>query len=1141
MEKENGNRNNNPITFGELAFALAGDYESIYVIDAEDDSYVEYLALGDNKDLVIRDAGEKFFEAVIYNAHKQLYPDDQEYFIDAFKRERVFDILKTGKSFSLNYRLMVDGKPLHYYLKTIRGFGQKVIIGVKNVDEQRRSELEAKEQILTYSHIAGALASRYEVIYYINLETNEYTQYSSSDEYAKLGTTKKGADFFEDAERDVKKYIHPEDKELVLSELDKERMLKHLQDTGSLALTYRQVLGDGIRYVSMNVIHPKNDKNHVIMGVMDIDAQIRREQIMTAENEVFNEIALALASRYEVIYYVNIINDEYSEYSASDKYTRLEIGTKGRNFFEDTQNNMKRDIYPDDYPMMAKAMEKQFLLKNLEESGKIFLNYRLMLDDRPQYVTLLAVRPQEDSEHIIVAVANVDASKRKEIEFEKAIDDAMDMANRDALTGVKNLHAYSSMTSSMDKIIKEGKEEEAFAIVVFDINGLKEVNDKQGHSAGDEFIRSACSIICKNYKHSPVFRIGGDEFVVILKSGDYNKREELLINFKNKMIDNRNKGLVTLAYGMSDFVPDKDTRVQDVFKRADGFMYENKRLMKEMPIDEVIQTSYPETRRAKLDKLYNAFSLISSGTYVYICDMRYDMSRWSKNAVEVFDLPDEYMFNAGSVWEQRIHPDDTDVYRTEIENIFAGRADGHDMQYRARKRDGEYVICTCKGIVLYDEDSEAEYFVGNIRDQSSQTHIDSLTGLSNQYGFLENIKTSMLEHKRMEIILLGIGRFAEYNDVYGYRFGNKILQRFARLLFEYVGNTGSVYRLDGTKFAIISNILENQEIHDRYELLRHYCRTRFKVEEKNIILDLNAGHISVDSFDVDSQTIYACLSYVYSESKLHKQGDMVDFLNELSSKNTERIERLHFIRGSIMKNYEGFYLLYQPVVDSQTEQLIGAEALIRWKNEKYGTVRPDYFIPLLEKDPLFPQLGEWILETALKDAKRIMNILPDFTVNVNLSYTQLEKGGFVDMVLNKLKEQDFPPDHLCLEITERCRLLDMDILRNVVDHLRSYGVKIALDDFGTGFSSIGLVKSLPLDTIKIDRSFILKIEEDDKEKKLVESFVNVASTFGAKVCVEGIETSGMKEILQKYHVQSFQGYYYAKPLSIDDLEKMVSK
>ena len=117
----------------------------------------------------------------------------------------------------------------------------------------------------------------------------------------------------------------------------------------------------------------------------------------------------------------------------------------------------------------------------------------------------------------------------------------------------------------------------------------------------------------------------------------------------------------------------------------------------------------------------------------------------------------------------------------------------------------------------------------------------------------------------------------------------------------------------------------------------------------------------------------------------------------------------------------------------------------------------------------------------------------------------------------------------------------MKILKNVIDILRSYGVKIALDDFGTGFSSIGLVKSLPFDTIKIDRSFVTRIEEDEKEKALVENFVNVASTFGAKVCIEGIETAGMKEILQKYRVQSFQGYYYGKPLSIAELETQFEK
>ena len=1126
------------ITFAEIALALAADYESIYVIDADDDSYVEYLAQGADNELIEKSTGENFYADTIKNCRVLVHPDDQEFFLESFKKENVIEILTSGKSFSLNYRLMVDGKPLFYYLKTIKGVGDKVIIGVRNVDEQKRRELAADLEMQTYRHIAGSLASRYAVIYYIDTNTGEYTQYSSSDEYAKLGTTKSGNDFFGDAADDIKKYVYPEDMKRVLLEMDKDRLIRNLDDTGSMALTYRQILGGGIRYVSMTVVRPKNDMNHIVMGVMDIDTQIRREQSMLAENEIFDEIAMALAARYEVIYHVNILTDEYAEYSASDKYSKLAVGAKGEHFFEDTRMNMQKDIYPDDLPMMLNAMDKDYLLKNLDDSGKLFLNYRLMMDGRPQYVTLFAVRPKEDSDHIIVAVANVDAAKRKELEYQATISSVIDMANRDALTGVKNLHAYSTVTSKIDNNIENGlQDKEEFALVVFDINGLKIVNDTMGHNAGDDYIRSACEIICNIYKHSPVFRIGGDEFVAILKGADYSVRKDLLLKFRKKQDENKRKGLVTLASGMSEFKSGIDMNVQDVFKRADSRMYDNKAFIKSSNYEAKIKEGYPENRRRKLDKLFAAFSVVSEGKYVYLCDMKYDMSKWSRNAVALFGLPDEYMFNAGSIWEKRIHPDDIEVYHNEIENIFDGKADGHDMQYRAMTIDGEYIICTCRGVVLFDENKEPEYFAGSITNHSVQNDIDTLTGLSNQYGFFESLNENMIREKNMEITLVGIGKFAEFNDVYGYDFGNKILQSFSRHLYEYVGNTGRVFRLDGTKFAVISSTFETDEIHKRYEELRRFCRTSFQVEGRNIILDLSAGHISVNKFDIDAQTVYACLSFVYSESKLHRQGDMVDFLNELNNENSERIERLHYIRGSIMKNYEGFYLLYQPVVDSKTEKLIGAEALIRWKSERYGMVPPDQFIPLLEKDPLFPELGEWILETSLKDAKKVMEKLPDFVVNVNLSYTQLEKGGFVDMVLSKLKEQNFPPDHLCLEITERCRLLDMKILKNVIDVLRSYGVKIALDDFGTGFSSIGLVKSLPFDTIKIDRSFVTRIEEDEKEKALVENFVNVAATFGAKVCIEGIETEGMKEILQKYRVQSFQGYYYAKPLPVDELEK----
>ena len=557
--------------------------------------------------------------------------------------------------------------------------------------------------------------------------------------------------------------------------------------------------------------------------------------------------------------------------------------------------------------------------------------------------------------------------------------------------------------------------------------------------------------------------------------------------------------------------------------------------------NDLLLKDYPEVRKRKLDKLFEAFSIVAEGTYVFLCDMRHDVSRWSKNAVATFNLPGEYMIDAGDIWEEHIHPDDVEVYNREIDAIFMGNSGGHDMQYRARKGDGEYVVCTCRGTVLIDENGQPEYFAGSIRNHSMQTNIDMLTGLSNQYGFLDFLRDSLVKQNELEITLLGIGRFNEFNDVYGYSFGNKILQKFARHLYEFVGNTGQVYRMDGTKFVVVSNTYKGEETTRRYEQLRRFCRSRFEVEGKKIVLDLRAGHISLTNFNVDSQTVYACLSYVYSESKLHKQGDIVFFKDELNDDNSHKIEMLHYIRGSITKDFEGFYLLYQPVVDSHTEKLIGAEALVRWKSDKYGTVPPDQFISLLEKDPLFPILGEWILETALKNAQDVMKELPDFTVNVNLSYTQLEKGGFVEMVLATLDKLNFPAEHLCLEITERCRLLDMDLLKNVIVNLRGHGVKIALDDFGTGFSSIGLVKTLPFDTIKIDRSFVQKIEEDDKEKKLVENFVNIAATFGAKVCIEGIETAGMKEILNKYNVESFQGYYYGKPILMDELEKLINK
>ncbi len=541
-----------------------------------------------------------------------------------------------------------------------------------------------------------------------------------------------------------------------------------------------------------------------------------------------------------------------------------------------------------------------------------------------------------------------------------------------------------------------------------------------------------------------------------------------------------------------------------------------------------------EEYRRKLDALYDAFSVVSEDTHVFLCDMKFDFSRWSKELVETFGLPSEYMYEAGKIWEEHIHPEDRQAYAEGIEAIFAGKSDGHDMQYRARRPDGEYDICTCRGIVLYNEEGKPDFFGGAIRNHSQKSHIDILTGLRNQFGFFSDLQSYISSETPVRIIMVGIGKLTEINEVYGYQVGNRLLQTFGRYLMDNVSSRDCTYRLDGACFGIISKNTE-EELAKSYEKIRAYFRKGIKVDDLELFVELNAGILSLEEFNTDDQTVYSCLNFSYEESKIHKHGDLVSFRNELTSESRRNLEKLHAIRASISQNFKGFFLQYQPVVDAKTEKIVAAEALLRWKSDEYGVVPPDLFIPFLETDPLFPTLGEWILETAIKDAKKILEHVPQLVININLSYSQMERTDFPDTVCNIINKAGFDPKQLCLEITERCRLLDMDLLRNVIVTLRARGARFALDDFGTGFSSLGLVKNLPFDTIKIDRSFVQQIEQDEREQKLLNNFTDIAGTFGAEVCVEGIETTGMKDIIKDYSVNCFQGYFYSKPLLIDDL------
>ena len=215
-------------------------------------------------------------------------------------------------------------------------------------------------------------------------------------------------------------------------------------------------------------------------------------------------------------------------------------------------------------------------------------------------------------------------------------------------------------------------------------------------------------------------------------------------------------------------------------------------------------------KKQRLDSLFDAFSIIAEGKYVFLCDMSEDISRWSQSAVDFFDLPSEYMKNAGAIWSEHIHPDDRSSYDKSIADIFSGANKSHDIKYRALAKDGKYASCTCRGVVI--KGTKNIYFGGVIQNHDLLSYNDTITGLRSLYGFLDDLQAIFWNKVQCTILLVGLSRFSHVNDVYGYTFGNSVLRQIGNTLCEQFAGRGAVYRMDGTKFAVISKVLNEEQM-----------------------------------------------------------------------------------------------------------------------------------------------------------------------------------------------------------------------------------------------------------------------------------------------------------------------------------------
>ena len=439
---------------------------------------------------------------------------------------------------------------------------------------------KARYDTATYSNIVRALSADYTFLYYVNLETDRFVEYNTGGKGREMAEARREDDFFNASRRDARKMLHPADQDVFIKAFTKENILRCINKNGTFTLTYRLLVNGVPSYVNMKATRMEGDEKHIIIGVNNVDAQMKyqEEAERIREERITYSRMTALAGNYIGIYTVNPATDYYVEYSATRDYEGLGLTKEGNDFFGVSRAESGRAIYEEDLPRFLSMFTKEKMMEEIGQNGIYELIYRLMIDGTPTYVSLKAALVEEkDGSRLIVGVSNIDARIKREQEYANNLTEARNKANIDALTGVKNKHAYADAEANLDRRIRENQPV-AFAVTVCDVNGLKKINDELGHQAGDRFIRNACMIVCKVFAHSPVFRIGGDEFAVISQGADYENIDRLLDQIAEHNQKNADAAGVVIACGMSKF--NNDNNVAAVFGRADALMYENKKKLK---------------------------------------------------------------------------------------------------------------------------------------------------------------------------------------------------------------------------------------------------------------------------------------------------------------------------------------------------------------------------------------------------------------------------------------------------------------------------------------------------------------------------------------------------------------------------------
>lgn len=554
--------------------------------------------------------------------------------------------------------------------------------------------------------------------------------------------------------------------------------------------------------------------------------------------------------------------------------------------------------------------------------------------------------------------------------------------------------------------------------------------------------------------------------------------------------------------------------------------------------------------------------------YLYVFDLQKDCYKISKHATERFLLPGDNFDDAAKAHHTFVYSEDQSRLDDEFRRIMGGEIVFHNMHYRWLDRAGKPVWINCRGRVLNDADGKPHFLVGCINEIGQKQKADNVSGLlgeSSLSAYVEQFEDGLPDGFFLRI---GIDDFRDINGDFGMEYGDYILKSTADCIAENIKPSQRLYRILADEFMVVDFSGGDMEAAtELYKNIRKSLDTFIEENGYKSVFTISAGAVDTAKTSGTYENIMKLSEYALNTAKDQGKNRCYIYMQEDYDVFLRKKQITRQLHHAVNHGFEGFETYYQPIVDTKTRRLVGAEALMRFSmpercedgetkkeavcvgedghdaDEKvhWERISPVEFIPLLEETGLIIPAGKWMLHQAISTCSRWQKYIPNFRININLSYVQVMKSRVLTEILTALRLYGLEPSTVGIELTESGYLDTNTHFQKLWDGLKKNGVLVILDDFGTGYSNLHCLGDLRPNYIKIDRSFTLKALNNQYEHDLMTQIITMTHKLDLTICVEGIETEDEFAKISELDPDYIQGFLFGKPQPAEEFYENLIK